>query len=388
MESDLLDRARNLVASSNRRNELGWDKTIFRNRNRSGVFVHVVFIRPFQREQWYEEELQCIRERKEGGLGESSGFMRKLMIQCGMINPKHNGLVSNNDYPYEFKVGDLIKLVIVDHQYQSYPEFRDNDGVYVVLKKGISEYDLGIFPLSYVFDVMGSIHDQIKFDGVQIFPDAYLGLIKGGEVCHCNNKIAELILENLIPKVETYEEHPIPLYKNDPYSKEYGFISSEFVFEGCRYKFILPFNLSIRKLTLNTLKKAMKHRMNKNGFTCELIESGSHYFYLFVHDYILVRGEGVYRSEINQNLWDYFHSYDPECTHQIPKLKEWIQKEKDCDVLEEKFYHTFKNTQLRSWSFSSLKRHALRKSKEHLQFEMDDIYAHSYISPILPQSIQ
>lgn len=393
MEGELLNRVRNLVANSNRRSELKWNSSIFKDRNSSGVFVHAVFIRPFQwevnREKWRDEELESIRKRKNGGLGKSLNFVRKLSIQCGMVDPQHNGLVSNQDYPYTFLHGDLIKLIIVDHQYQGYPQFRDNDGVYVVLRKGMSEYDLGIFPLNYAFDVMGSIHDQIKFDGEKVFPDAYQDLIRGGDVCHCSNEIAELILENLIPRVETYEEHPVPLYKDDPFSKEYGFICSEFEFKGHRYRFVLPFNLSISKLTLSTLKKAMKHRMDKNGFTCELIQSKHKFFHLFVHDYILVRGEGVYRNEIHQNLWDYFHTYDPERSDQIPKLKDWIQKEKDCERLEEKFFDTFKNTQLRSWSFSSLKRHGLRKSKEdRLQFAMDEVYAHSYLSPVLPQTVQ
>lgn len=385
------NRVRNLVRSSNRRNELKDSKEIYRARNTSGVFVHAIFIRPFQwemnRDHWTKEESESIQAQEESGKMQPLKFVRKLMKQSGMISDlddrKQEFLTKHKLYPYEFKHGDLIKIVIIDHNFPSYPEFRDNDSIYVVLRNGLSEYQLGIFPLNYSFDVMGSVCNQIKFDGIEIFPDAYKGLLKGGEVCHCNDEFAKLIVNHMVPKIHYYDQHPIPLYRDDEYSSEYGFILSEFEFKEKSYRFVMPFNLNVRKLTLSLIKKAMKERMDDNGFVCELLKYQNNRYTIFIHDYILVRGNGVYRTEIKQNLWDYFHTFTPESFQSMPKIEKWLSEIQTIKELEIKIFEEIKNPKVKTKSLSSIRRHALRKSHErNLQFELEDVFAHSYISPL------
>lgn len=390
-ELNPIDRTISLVRASNRSREVNKKFNTYIDKNKSGVRTHALFLRPFQWEdnriEWMREETASINTYSLNGKMIALKFLRKLMILSGMILNRE-GLHRGETYPFEFEKGDIIKLAIISDRYPAYPPFENNEGCYIVCTKDSYQFGLDVYPLSYKFDVLGSIHKQIKFDGLDVYPDAYMGSISCGQICHTDIVMTLLLIENLTSKVHRYKTHPLPLHSSDQNSMNYDYIISEFEHNSSRYKFLIPYNLRLRNKATKTIQRTMLYQTrDSNSFTCELISYDGTTYTIFVHDYLLVKGTGLFRDEIYESIWAYFKSESIQSRfanrHDMMK---WFEGLQDFESIESKFMEKCTDFNLKAVTLKSVSRSHLRMSMDdtpRLQFEFDPpetVYTYNSLS--------
>tara|TARA_R110002072_G_scaffold45565_3_gene126717 strand:+ start:12270 stop:13109 length:840 start_codon:yes stop_codon:yes gene_type:complete len=277
---------------------------------------------------------------------------------------------------FDFEEGDIIKLAIVSTQFNIYPEFKDNDGTYIVrFNPEISGMDL--FALGYEEDGVGHISQHIEFDGKHKFPTMHDGLIKGDTYSWPDYNMKELFIKNLSHTVYKQKE-------KDTKSLTY-FLLSKFKYNGCEYEFYLQCPRSTNRHTQATIKPYIQHLIKNKSLACILYPSddfSSHdkIFKLEIMTDVFESGTKVNRELFIQDINDYFQAHDVK-EYSKTEIAVQLKNANDYDSINEVLTKYQDQYNLRRSPIRAIRKYVSEKQKDPVtQFDMEN--SHAYLENV------